>query len=159
MINNYKENMDKVLNIIKKGGIVQMIDYMDYQYNEDDLVINYYKPSILDYRIYSKNYHKLYRQLIITNYKNNADMYMRLLRFGKQNYLDYITYISYYAYYVCDICKQNKRGNRIKCMYCFEIDICNDCYKNNTKCIDCKKDKLFKYTKNNIFPKVSKITI
>jgi hypothetical protein len=81
---------------------------------------------------------------------------------GKKDYLNYTTYIDYYDEFCCDICDNDGlNGQRFKCIKCFEIDICRDCYySNNIKlCPTCKSDKLFKYAKDHIYPRASKVII
>lgn len=153
----FKKIMNIVIKKIKKGGNKIMLDYLEYQWINRNLYITYFKPIQNNYT----NGHKPIKYIaleeeIIGNVEN---FYMRLLRFGKPNYLDYITYVNYYHNYVCDKCNINKIGYRYKCLHCFEIDLCNNCYINNKKCLSCKKEKLYKYSHNNIYPKVSKIII
>jgi hypothetical protein len=158
----YKENMDKIIKQIQRSGIKNMMDYIEFEYFEDILLISFYKPSILSYSIHNRTKHKLIRQLMFENYnsKYTQNCYARLLRFGKKDYLNYITYIAYYDKYICDNCNNSLKGDRMKCVKCFEVDLCYDCYKKiNKRCPDCKTQRIFKYNKNNIFPRVSKITI
>ena len=87
----------------------------DILYNiNNDIYIAYYRPSIVDYNFN----HKLIRHQYFKseNINNIEEIYMKLLRFGKTNYLDYITYLKYYGNYVCDLCDINKQGNRYKCI-------------------------------------------
>jgi hypothetical protein len=154
----FKQNMDIVINQIKKGGNKLMMDYYEYYWINKSLYISYIKPSII---INNTVVHKPIRILALEYPRiiNVENFYMRLLRFGKQDYLNYLTYADYYHHYVCDNCDISKTGYRYKCLHCFEVDLCNECYIKNKKCITCKKEKLYKYSHNNIYPKVSKITI
>lgn len=156
---NSKKNMDLIIKIIKRGGIKNMTKYFQYSIiNKRDLEILLYDPSFSDvfYR------HKVLRHFQFNNIFNTYALqsYSRLLRFGKENYLDYVTYIGFYNHYVCDVCDINKTGQRYKCMECFEVDICFECHiETHKKCPSCNNKKLFIYNKKNIYPRCSKITI
>jgi hypothetical protein len=152
----FKKNMDIVIKKIKKGGNKIMMDYYEYYWINKSLYIAYIKPSIVN----NTGEHRPTKLLALEYPRINVEnFYMRLLRFGKQNYLDYISYADYYHHYVCDKCDINKTGYRYKCVYCFEVDLCSECYFCNKKCITCNKEKMYRYSHNNIYPKVSKITI
>jgi len=157
MNENIKKNMDLIIKRIKKGGIKIMNDYMVFERDNNDIYIAYYKPSIVDYNFN----HKLIRHQYFKseNINNIEEIYMKLLRFGKTNYLDYVTYLKYYEKYVCDLCDIDKQGNRYKCVNCFEVDLCNDCYDKNKCCPSCNKNRIYKYSKNNVYPRVTKVTI
>lgn len=153
----FKKNMDIVIKEIQIGGNKLMMNYYEYQWINKNLYIALIKPSIVN----NLGEHKSIRILVLEYPRviNVENLCMRLLRFGKQNYLDYLSYTDYYHHFVCDKCENSKTGNRYKCLYCFEVDLCNKCYLDNNKCISCNKDRLYKYSHNNIYPKVSKITI
>ena len=122
----FKQNMDIVINKIKIGRNKLMMDYIEYQWIDKNLYLIYNKPSIVN----SIGEHKPIKILALEYPRiiNVENFYMRLLRFGKPNYLDYITYADYYHHYVCDKCDVSKTGYRYKCLECFEVDLCNECY-------------------------------
>jgi hypothetical protein len=157
MIDNYKDYFKKVINQINKLGIKNMMNYFEFKYNENNLHICYYRPSV-----YNKDEFHADKIMIFKNLNSLEGIrcFSRLLRFGKKDYLNYTTYLTYYNDYVCDKCNIDFKGKRFKCINCFEVDLCYNCYNLNKKrCPECKTDRLFNYNKYNIFPKVSKIII
>jgi len=147
-----RKNMDLVIKQLQYRSTNHILKFYKYEFIENDLCITYFESN-------TQGRYILFKDILS---KEGIERYSKLYRFGKEDYLNYTTYIEYYDEFSCDICDDDGlTGQRFKCIKCFEIDICHDCYYSNNKklCPTCGSDKLFKYAEDHIYPRASKVII